>query len=964
MPSSTPSADGLRVRVAAYDGEYPLRRSYLLFVLISALALLAARPSAGQEYRGRLRRVIPERRAAGDAIELRAREISMWTEDGVRVFEARGDVELVTPESQLVAGKAIIFFEEGYAAKAHRIIVRIYAEDHVTLWERGRELRESSVYRTYETDVTFLVDDADHQIAELESPALTPAYRRAIVAKARTFLRKPAPEPPPGEGVTPETPPTELVEGEKPVKVEPVIVAPPKEGVIAGPDSSLRTQIFATQSAGYQQHVIETEDELVVTLTGGIDILLSSEGGKDFEITAENAVVWFYKRPGASGLAAFENLVPKAVYAEGNVVLYRERLRFRAPRLVHDFQMDKSLIYDAVARTEIVGSDIPVYYRASVIRQVTRDLFIGYDAMITNSASPHPGVYFTTTEFELERIRAIETVETDQGPQEKEVVAHQVATTKNNVIHVHGLPLTYWPMFKKDMQDDTFALRKLRLSQSSRYGTSLETAWDLNDLGVPEMAGVELHLLLDYFSRRGPAVGVQSDYARDGGEGSFLGYYLYDIGEDANGFEPPRKQRGRIHWLHRQHLSEADTLDFELSWLSDEGFLREYFEDEDKTEKEQETIIYYKHQRDKWAATGLGRWRLNDWYDRTEYLPQLGFNVVGLSLPGDWLTFHSDNEVANLRNRTGPLRGATPRHRIFRADSNNEITMPLSIGPVEMTPFLEGRVSYFDDSQDGDSHYRYAGAFGFRANTRFHKIYDVYNRLLDVNRIRHIIVPELEYRNLFNTSQSERDLFPFDEVDTVNEFQVISLGLRQRFQTKRGRRVLAGEDIGKRRIIDLLTVDIELDLFPHKSRDNAGQLSGPLQITTEAYVTDTVTFYSDIDFDMNDGHTEIFNLGFTIDRYPRMRFYVGNHYVRAGGSNAWNVVWEYRATPRWDIRVASQYDFSRDVAIEHEFTVRRYFQAWMMDLSLAVDQGENDTVASIVFAPRGIPDTRFKLRAW
>ena len=201
-------------------------------------------------------------------------------------------------------------------------------------------------------------------------------------------------------------------------------------------------------------------------------------------------------------------------------------------------------------------------------------------------------------------------------------------------------------------------------------------------------------------------------------------------------------------------------------------------------------------------------------------------------------------------------------------------------------------------------------------------------------------------------------------MDSVNEFQVVSLGLRQRWQTKRGALTAGRQDVDNRRIVDLLTLDTEINLYPHKGRDNQGRLAGDLQLDAEVYLTDTVSLLSDIDFNLADGHADIFNLGLNVDRHPRMRFYIGNHYVRAGDSNALDVVWDYRATPRWDVGLASQYDFGRGTAIQHKFTVRRYFQAWVMDVSFAVDQGENDTIAAISFSPRGIPETRFKLRAW
>ena len=81
----------------------------------------------------------------------------------------------------------------------------------------------------------------------------------------------------------------------------------------------------------------------------------------------------------------------------------------------------------------------------------------------------------------------------------------------------------------------------------------------------------------------------------------------------------------------------------ELSYLSDRGFLEEFFESEFDNGKEQETLLHLKKQRANWAFTALAQTRLMDFTTATERLPDLGFFVVGQPLWGQMLTYDGFN---------------------------------------------------------------------------------------------------------------------------------------------------------------------------------------------------------------------------------------------------------------------------------------------------------------------------------
>jgi len=243
---------------------------------------------------------------------------------------------------------------------------------------------------------------------------------------------------------------------------------------------------------------------------------------------------------------------------------------------------------------------------------------------------------------------------------------------------VYNIPVGYWYQLSRDIEETHYLLKKARYYHSSRMGHSVETLWDLHDLGLQEKsphtqeldAWSDLDLRLDYYGKRGPGLGLVFDYARPEVWGYFETYYIHDRGEDIGDVIPATRDRYRIKWLQRAFLPDNWQLDMEFSRISDPTFLREYYEEEFKEGKLQENIIYLKRQEDTRAFTFLYKFRLNDFFTQTEYLPQLAYYVIGEALWKDRLTFFSRSEAARVRLRPADGLGL-PSEEAWRGVPNN-----------------------------------------------------------------------------------------------------------------------------------------------------------------------------------------------------------------------------------------------------------------------------------------------------
>ncbi|GAG30430.1 unnamed protein product, partial [marine sediment metagenome] len=220
-------------------------------------------------------------------------------------------------------------------------------------------------------------------------------------------------------------------------------------------------------------------------------------------------------------------------------------------------------------------------------------------------------------------------------------------------------------------------IRRFRTAYSDDFGASVETAWYLfNLLGLQRPPGFDATFRFDYFSERGPGVGVETDYEREDHFGLLRSYYIYDEGEDNLGplrdNTPEDKNRGRVLWRHRHYLPNDWEATLEVAYACDPHFLEEYEKSEWFEGKEQETVLYLKRARDTEAITLLANWRLLDFVAQTEHLPDLTYRRIGDTWLDPVVLYH-ESRVGALRYRPDDRRWFDKRR--FNNDGETDVTL-------------------------------------------------------------------------------------------------------------------------------------------------------------------------------------------------------------------------------------------------------------------------------------------------
>lgn len=747
----------------------------------------------------------------------------------------------------------------------------------------------------------------------------------------------------------------------------------------------------------------ETEDgRKVVTMVGGVYLSRGVPGaGEYLELQADSVVIFLppgktlptVQEPSRAGLGGepqrdsprtgdqadssdrqlmatgFGDVEVEAAYLEGDVQLSQGLNAIRASRLYYDFLQDRALILDAVVRTTLVQRNIPLYVRASEIRQLSTNEFSANDAILTTSEFHTPHYHIGARRVDL-----INRTPPEPGGRQTGIRAGSFRI-KDATLNLSGHPIAYWPFIRGDVDTSETAIQSLRAGFSDDFGLELETRWHLFSLlGLETPEGFKATMALDYFSERGPAAGIDVDYERDRYLGLLRSYIIADSGEDSLGQEredvSSHDVRGRFLLRHRQYLEDDWQVSLELSYLSDKSFLEEFFETEFDTDKEQETLLYLKKQRDNWAFTAALQARILDFTTQTERLPDFSLHLAGESL-ANGATWFSENRVGIVRYRAADqtfreLLFNGPTHSsgsTLRADTRQEVGLPVDAGPWRFVPFVAGRGTAWDDSPYDGGLTRGFGIVGVRGSMYLSRVYpDVRSSMFDVDGIRHVIKPNITAWTS-EANYDKEDLFPFDEtVERIAATDGVTMGVRQRWQTKRG----AGEN---RRIVDFLTHDLELGVFNDAEGDEITNgytsFSRPEDSISRNYVNsstiwrinDRTALLSETNYDLNDAKIDILNVSVAVERTPRLSYLVGYRFIDESESNLLGFDMNYRLTEKHTLAVRELFDLDHGKTLDFTIAFIRKFPRLYGALSFELDQAEDDFGVSLSIWPEGLPQS-------
>ena len=693
--------------------------------------------------------------------------------------------------------------------------------------------------------------------------------------------------------------------------------------------------------------------ESVTTIQGGVklivDLPLTVDGQlvlTTLDLSADRAVIFTSADQGAnigSGFELKEN-TPLEVYLEGDIVVKQGNSEARASHAYYNIRDRRGLLMNSELRTYVPELDATLRVRADTIRQTSETSFQAQNAWVTTSQFGRPG-YRLQSDF-----ITIDDRPSSWGnrinPATGQAETTQYITSTNNTLFVEEVPIFYLPRISGSVEETPTPLKSLSAGFSGMFGAEINSVWSVDKLfGFDLPQGTNLDLLVDDYTKRGPAVGMRGNYDLFGqffglpthttGEG--LLYYVHDTGRDRLGFGRnslpfPDANRGRALLRGRTELPFGVSLTNEFSTLfnNDRNFLEQYYESEWDRGKDQENLLNLAIQNDNVTAGVLFQTRLNNVFDQTEWLPRLDLNVLGQPLLNDMVNWssHSWMGYGHIRPAQAPTNPADtfsalpyfPDVQGLVTGTRHELSAPFQVGAVKVVPYGLGEAAYWGQGSAGNDISRLYGSAGVRASIEFWRAMpEIQSSILGLNGLAHKVVFDADY-SYSRSSQSLANIAQynsFDE-DAQERFRERFLNLEfggtlpaqfdPRFyaiRTGAGRNVTAAYQelvdnqqvlrlgmrhrwqtkdgpVDRQRIIDWMSLDLEASVFPSANRDNFGSTLGLLTGRYMWQVGERTQFIANAVVDPFHNGQRVWNAGVLTQRGTRGSLYVGVRNVEAG----------------------------------------------------------------------------------
>ncbi|MCE2883705.1 MAG: LPS assembly protein LptD [Planctomycetaceae bacterium] len=774
-----------------------------------------------------------------------------------------------------------------------------------------------------------------------------------------------------------------------------------------------------------------------VAVQGMVELeYLGSVNGEErrLQLSAERGVI-FLAAGSLTGLREGSRTLQassvEGIYLEGAVHASDGEYTLRGAQVYYDLVENRAAIVDAVLRTyDRRRTELPIYTRAAEMRQVAADQWVAERATVSTSEffTPHLAIG-------VDRVTVTQQPDLPGEPG----TGGMYIDADGAAIEVGGGRILPLPGYEGRV--DRIPLRGLQTGYEQGRGVELGTDWDLLALvGSAPVAGLDAELSIDGYTERGPGVGTTFSLSEGLGSGVIDLYGLYDFGgtdRTSSGLdvEVDAGPRGVIDAEWQTALSNDWALQTQLAYLSDETFASAWREVDFDNRREYETSVFFNGVSDNTALSLLAKYDLNDFISNSYLLasrsyvvdkfPELSYRrygdepFEGLTWSQQWsANLMSLNPTAGSPNSLGVPVGAwggaiLPNEQVSdgfddagyrdnavsRLDTRHELSLPLTDGVATVTPFVSGQATgyvmdEFDQYSRDAENLRFQAGGGVRGSLKFVRVDDTaQSRLLDVNRMRHIVEP---YGTLWAGWDSlETGVLPVYDQDYEGTTggAAVNIGVRNTFQTQRG-------GSGAWQSVDWVKLDLGAVLndagsdFTPEPLDPADPAAilrwsqSPIpsfyafrpefsQWGSHAYgmttwqMSDSLTLggtmkylFEDTDFVTDDGsilpNLALGSLGIEMRHSPVVSTYVEYRYIAPTSSELLQAGVLYRAGKRYMIAVSPQYDIEAGELRAMAGSLTRTFPDFDLNASAGYDLIEDDTFIGLSLSiPAGSKSSNF-----
>ena len=573
---------------------------------------------------------------------------------------------------------------------------------------------------------------------------------------------------------------------------------------------------------------LETKGDIRVTTNRG-DKLRSDRATFDFSEETESRASFFdqVRLRSSDGIEIFANKASidesdKSINFSGEVSAYQGAVIYRGDSIKYYYDSRK------LSTSQLRTAFAPFLLESGRFKVVERNgekFYKGNNAGITTHDVEHPNFWFRGEEVS--------------------VLPGDKVRFENVKILAGDVPIFWLPNLTQKF-DGEFNYRP-RPGARSNWGPFLLNQYS-HDFGGPRDPDTralvdplyKARWNVDFYSRRGVGVGLDLDaYSQSSNPnvGKFSAYHIYDFDPSEQRSAEPRlgfddnqrfilqaRQRIDGSWLPG---AKQGHLDLNSTLLSDFFFLEDFRTRDFTTDFQPDNTLSLSQQwDDSQLLTVWARFRLNDFYQSDQRLPEIAFDQVRRPIFGTPILHESQNIVGLYREtladmeedelraqladptitpeQTSTIENLLIDNSFARVHTYHELSLPVAVGRgLRFTPRVGAGYSRYDGIS-GPLSSQERGLFhaSVDATLKFTKEYpDWISKKWGLNSALHVVQPYatatvLETDDLDSAfrpidrltgSTRPRALQPgrFSAIDDLADWQILRLGTRNRILTRR-----------------------------------------------------------------------------------------------------------------------------------------------------------------------------------
>jgi lipopolysaccharide export system protein LptA len=704
---------------------------------------------------------------------------------------------------------------------------------------------------------------------------------------------------------------------------------------------AMRTQVLLIAtllaSAGLIQGEIKTPENAPIEIT--------STGETTYEnglATARDNVAIHIGNTDIYADYAQYNSTTHDVELRGHVRIYRDTSLYIAESGIYNTETKK--IRSTNARTV----DQPYFLTGENVSSISENGYLIQNGTFTTHDSP-------TSDFHL-HARKIRVYEDDR------------VIFLNVTAYVGKVPIFWWPYLYQSL-DNAFSF-SISPAYYSIWGPSL-----LTQVTFPITENIQGRLRLNYYGRRGPAVGFEPtiDYGKDENSSAKLKtFYIQDQNPNLNQTAVPRQNvptgRYRLSLEDRTNFTDDIYGIANLTKLSDQYVMQDFFQGEFRIDPVPDNVIGLTKTDPFFTLTGIERFQANQFFTTTERSPEVVLDIKRHGLFGGPIFYEGETGFANLRLQF-PEGSGFENYGTYRFDTFHQLTYPNTyFGWLSIVPRVGYRGTYYGKTWDlgsttfippsnplipdfilppptlanpvkfdGDT-FRSVFDTGAEASFKISRTWEnVQSRAFGLDGLMHVIQPFTNFSYVDESGPNPTSILEFDRfqpstqlrtidfpqfttIDSIDNWTVWRLGVRNRLETRRDDRTITWFELDT-------FVDVNFD-NPY-DRTDYSNLFNNIRFTPLPWVSLSVNSQVPA-FDK--GFTEVDTVAI-VQPLANLQLNVAHRYLNGNpffqDSSLFVVGGYCRLNENWGIGVQEQYEAATGLLQEQRYSIYRDLTAWV-----------------------------------